>query len=169
MERKKLYFAHPLNTYDIPLEYKMLRLIKKSFPQFDIENPNQTRHQEGYKKGGMDYFYKIVINCFNVVAWPFLDGKVGAGVAGEMYTPMKHWGKWPLIIQTPRLKNIRQCSFDEISALIHWHEMKDVATNKEILEMVENEFVLSIDTTRKRTWEVLYEEYWPYEEAHLII
>lgn len=180
MARKKLYFARPLNTYGQLIEVKMIELIKETFPQFDIEDPNQTKHQEGYiewkernknnpGKSGMNYFYDEVLpQCWNVVAWPFLDGKIGAGVAGEsLYFIEK--GKWPHIIKAPRLKAIRPLDLEEMEALIAWEKMKNTATSKEVLEMVENEFVLSIETTRKRTWEILYEEYLPYEESHLII
>ena len=169
MARKKLYFAHPINTYDTPLENKMLELIRWHFPVFDIENPNQPKHQENYKKGGMDYFYGVMNGCKGgSVAAPFLDGVVGAGVAGEMIYHLNA-GKAVWLIEAPRLIVIRPLFAEEILMLLRWDKMMNVATSKEILEMVENDFVLSIETTRKRTWEVLYEKKRPYEESHLII
>lgn len=88
--RKKLYFGHPINTYNTELEDKLLQKISEIFPDWDIENPNQKHHQEGYKRrkeaheNGMDYFYKEVLpQCDGGVFLPFRDGSWGAGIFGE--------------------------------------------------------------------------------------
>jgi len=39
--KRKLYFAHPVNTYNTFLEKAMIRLIGEYFPHVIIENPNQ--------------------------------------------------------------------------------------------------------------------------------
>ena len=88
--RKRLYFGHPINAYNTGLENQLLRRISEAFPDWEIENPNQKWHQEGYscwKKtvgNGMDYFFKKVLpDCHGGVFLPFRDGAWGAGVVGE--------------------------------------------------------------------------------------
>ena len=46
---KKLYFGHPVNVYGTDLEKKLLEKIAADFPDWNIENPNQKNHQEGYE------------------------------------------------------------------------------------------------------------------------
>ncbi|MDO8504852.1 MAG: hypothetical protein Q7S36_03290 [Candidatus Liptonbacteria bacterium] len=88
--QKRLYFGHPVNTYNIDLENQLLSQISVAFPGWDIENPNQKHHQEGYKRwkeaigNGMDYFFKRVLSdCNGGIFLPFRDGAWGAGVYGE--------------------------------------------------------------------------------------
>lgn len=86
----KIYFGHPINTYDTELERELLRVTSAAFPKMHIENPNQKHHQEGYKfwkekyGNGMNYFYKEVLPaCGAGIFLPFRDGKWGAGIFGE--------------------------------------------------------------------------------------
>src|SRR3989338_4800331 len=86
----KMYFAHPINTYNIPLEISILAKIQKTFPGWIVENPNQEHHQRGYENwkkehgNGMDYYYKKVLpECNAGIFLPFRDGKWGAGVFTE--------------------------------------------------------------------------------------
>lgn len=88
--KKKIYFGHPINTYDTELERQLLRIISLHFPDFSIENPNQKHHQEGYRHyketmgSGMRYFYELILpSCSAGIFLPFRDGKWGAGVFGE--------------------------------------------------------------------------------------
>jgi len=88
--RKRLYFGHPINIYGTDLETQLLERISREFPDWDIENPNQKQHQEGYERWknstgyGMDYFNKEVLpNCQGGVFLPFRDCKLGAGVWKE--------------------------------------------------------------------------------------
>lgn len=88
--RNRLYFGHPINIYDTDTELQLLNQIRKAFPDWDIENPNQRQHQEGYKSwkesggNGMDYFFKMVLpSCRAGIFLPFRDGAWGAGVFGE--------------------------------------------------------------------------------------
>jgi len=87
---KRLYFGHPVNTYNTDLESQLLQRISESFPDWEIENPNQKCHQEGYAHwkettgNGMDYFTKQVLpSCQGGVFLPFRDGAWGAGVYKE--------------------------------------------------------------------------------------
>ncbi len=90
MAPRRLYFGHPINMYDTPLEKKLLRSIARQFYDWEIENPNQSKHDRGYalekeKSGsGMAYFFKKVLpRCQGGIFLPFRDGKYGMGVFGE--------------------------------------------------------------------------------------
>lgn len=86
----KMYFGHPINVYDTELETNLLDIISQAFPTWDIENPNQKRHSEGYERylkttgKGMDYYFcEVLPNCQGGIFLPFRDGKYGTGVFGE--------------------------------------------------------------------------------------
>lgn len=86
----KIYFGHPINVYDTELEAILLRRIALCFPGVPIENPNQKRHADGYKRyvdfgeRGMEYYFKEVLpDCDTGVFLAFRDGAWGAGVFAE--------------------------------------------------------------------------------------
>lgn len=177
MSRPKLYFAHPVNTYDTDLEKDMLSRLKRFFPEFYIENPNQLHHQEEYMewknnkpgKSGMDYFYeKVLAKCdAGTVGCPFLDGKLGAGVAGEMIYHLKKNKKiW--IFKTPQLFKVRPINKGEKILLLGWKAFLEHEDSKELREGIGNNLILSINDTRKRTWIELYKTIRPFEKAHLV-
>jgi len=155
----------------------MIRLIGEYFPHVIIENPNQPCHQEGYanrkqsassKNGGMGYFFEEILpNCkAGTVALPFIDGLIGAGVAGEMiFSIQKDRGCF--LIETPSMVKIRPLYDREIQLLLQWNKLKELAPDKNAREKIGNELILSIEQTRKRTWLKLYEVIRPYEKAHL--
>ena len=87
---KRLYFGHPINTYNTDIEKQLLHKISETFRGWNIENPNQKHHQEGYRhwkeryKNGMEYFYKKVLpQCHAGIFLPFRDGKWSIGVFRE--------------------------------------------------------------------------------------
>lgn len=89
-ETKTIYFGHPVNTYGTEPEAQLLAMISNSFPECEIENPNQEKHQEGYRRwkektgNGMDYFFKEVLPaCHLGIFLPFRDGRWPAGVYKE--------------------------------------------------------------------------------------
>lgn len=84
---KTLYFGHPINVYGTVLEKQLLERIAARFPSWLIENPNQSKHDEGYKSYGdrtgrpMDYYtVEVLPHCDGGVFLAFRDGKFGAGV-----------------------------------------------------------------------------------------
>ena len=87
--RGVLYFGHPVNTYNTELEGILLGTIFENFAAWEIENPNQKKHQEGYQRykeekgNGMLYFDEVLQNCSGGIFLAFRDGKWGAGVAKE--------------------------------------------------------------------------------------
>lgn len=102
-QKPKLYFAHPLNTYNTELEAKLLGVIKREFPHWDIENPNQKQHDEGVRRwraktgNPMDYYTDelLPVCCKGGIFLPLRDGKWSAGVFLEaqffLYRGMPVW------------------------------------------------------------------------------
>lgn len=96
LPKKRLYFGHPINLYDTPLEAELVAEIRRLFPDWEIVNPNSPEHQAGYaayeqtrkdadgKPTGMGYFFEEVLpTCDGGVHTPFRDGMFGKGVFGE--------------------------------------------------------------------------------------
>ncbi len=86
----KIYFGHPITIYNTQKESDLIDRIRKMFGWFDVENPNQKHHQEGYKrykdKGerGMNYFFQEVLPKMDAgIFLPFEDGMFGTGVFEE--------------------------------------------------------------------------------------
>lgn len=179
MGKHILYFAHPVNTYDTQLEQDMLALIAMCFPEMTIENPNQPQHQKGYSEWkerlkntpsqGMNYFFDAVLpDCeAGTVALPFLDGRLGAGVAGETIFSFKKERRIWLLEPTETGFNLRPFWQNEIDLLLDWEERKNEAPTREAREAVENSLVLSIKETRIYTWFLYNKIMKPYEQAHL--
>jgi hypothetical protein len=97
MEKRLVYFAHPMSHYDKEIEFDCLEFIWCALGENDLHrkveieifNPNQLfvqRHVERLREEGeeyFDFFREIVKSCDIVVMTSFLDGKIGAGVAEE--------------------------------------------------------------------------------------
>jgi len=88
--KKRLYFGHPINVYSTALEAALLARIAAAFPDWEVENPNQKKHDEGYERykretgRPMDYYtIEVLPSCHGGVFLPFRDGAWGAGVYKE--------------------------------------------------------------------------------------
>jgi len=88
--KPKLYFGHPINVYDTKLGAWLKEKIAKAFLGWEIEDPSQPQHGEGYQRwkektgNGMEYFFQVVLpHCTAGVFLPFRDGRWGAGTYGE--------------------------------------------------------------------------------------
>ena len=177
------YFAHAVNLYGTPLEVSAVRLIADHFgirPE-DVENPNQPHHQVGYTEyakrpkpaevnhKGMNYFYdKVLPLCDGCVAMPFLDGRMGLGVASE--------AKWfaerslPVFIIRPPVTEI---GLVELKAFVQ--NFRDGPFCIGPMSAVERGWLFASDPclvvphieTRLRTWLVYNRTMRPYAEAHL--
>lgn len=124
--KKKLYFGHPLNTYDTELEARLLQIIAEAFPGWEIENPNQPHHQAECQRWKrmtgrcMDYFFQVVLpTCQGGVFLPFPNGTWGAGVFGEAQCLSEQGQKslWQITaegkISRVSLKKVKSLSIEE--------------------------------------------------------
>ena len=186
---QKLYFAHPVNSYDKPIEAAVGKLIQATLPEYDIESPNQQQHQDGYEEwkartakdrdnhGAMAYFYEVVMpKCIGTIAMPFLDGCMGLGVAGETKKSIERDELVLYLAPTPNivLDNDQKVIHEAVEAFI-----KDPLnglfcirkfTDDQLLSILSEEapFVIPHQETRLRTWHVYNKEMRLYEEAHLV-
>lgn len=177
-EQSSFYFAHPINVYNTPLEDDIVSLITQRLPGTVVENPNQLHHRKGYEEwkkrsedartgAGMGYFFEVVLPaCNGCVALPFLDGKVGAGVAGEIAFFIKR--EQPVYFVEPESGAVRPLTGKEKQLIVEWSGKRLTSSSGEEWEETGNEVVLSIVETRLRTWTVYYREKRTYESAHLV-
>jgi len=95
----RVYFAHPVTTYDTALEFECDGFIRRYVGEVDIVNPNSTQHEAGYKKlrvlksDPMEYFVRLANTCDVCVFLPFSDKRVGAGVWKEIKTFFDRFGE----------------------------------------------------------------------------
>lgn len=83
----RIYFAHPVTTYDTCVETEVLVAIKKWVgADTFVENPNTLRHQTNYLRRNFDYWLDLARTCNVCVFMPFDDRRVGSGVAAEIQT-----------------------------------------------------------------------------------
>lgn len=201
VKKGALYFAHPVNSYDTPLETAVEKLITELLPGYSIESPNQPHHQEAYEKwqtetaenrdvhSAMQYFFKVVQpTCVGSVALPFLDGKMGLGVAGEVVRDADDgkptWFINPrftlhnkdrlqkdlsFFIKKPSGFFFKVRSFTDFELVKIRHEVAEhqarIGTGEEYEDA---SLVLSHQETRLRTFYVYRGEQRPYAEAHLV-
>ncbi|MBR9702661.1 hypothetical protein GOV10_01370 [Candidatus Woesearchaeota archaeon] len=85
-----IYFGHPINFYNTPIEGRLVDAIHDHFIMCLVENPNLPEHDAGYKcyraggRRGMDYFFAEVLPYMDAgIFLPFEDGLFGKGVYGE--------------------------------------------------------------------------------------
>ncbi len=184
----RIYFAHPINSYNTRFEAATEELIAHVLLDGEIsgvENPNHPHHQAGYEKyakrvkqsdknhKGMNYFYDEVLpSCDGCVAMPFLDGKLSLGVAGEA-ARVDDEGK-PIWLMRPKTVFTHEdlglfFSDDPLrSSLFTISEFTDAEKN--LLRVDKNmgsSLVLSHEETRLRTWYIYGKKMRPYVSAHL--
>lgn len=80
----KIYFCHPINTYNTIVENYVINFIEKLIPDCEIINPNQIEFQERYKIEGMSTFLNIIDNCDRIYVLPFYDDTIGSGQIKEI-------------------------------------------------------------------------------------
>ncbi|MDE2100480.1 MAG: hypothetical protein KGL39_24765 [Patescibacteria group bacterium] len=107
---KKLYFAHPVADYNTPRERDFLEFLKTAFKGYEIVNPNTPEHENAYREKGMEHFYEIIKDCQVLVAWAFEDGKLGAGVAGEIECAFNNG--IPVYVEIPSLEPVSRLPED---------------------------------------------------------
>lgn len=185
MERfQRIYFAHPVNVYNEPIEKAFEDLLTHylGYGTYKvIENPNQPHHQEGYKAyakrvkesdtkhKGMNYFFDTVLpKCDGGVALPFLDGRMGLGVAGELKWYVEHGKPTWIILPTrmPAVGELQEFIANPLNGLFLVRPF--TAEESELLLKNDPTIVVPHEETRLRTWKVYNRVKRPYEEAHLV-
>lgn len=189
----KYYFAHPVNVYNTPLEQAMITLLyiygRDNFLDMDIVNPNTPEFQKMYNEAkaasggthgqhkGMDVFYEFlkkpeVCGCFSM---PFLDCRMGLGVAGETQKTLRlNKSAW-IIEPTHELFEEQLMKFiSKPKPLNGYFKVRPITEyEKRMLrdhpgELKENppDFVVGHEETRLRTFLQYGGQMRPYAEAH---
>lgn len=90
MKKLRMYFGRPINVFGTELDQMLMQKIAEVFPGYEIEDPNQQKHADGYQKykeetgNGMDYYTEVVLpSCDAGIFLCFRDGSWGAGVFRE--------------------------------------------------------------------------------------
>lgn len=129
-EMFKLYFGHPANTYNTPLEADLLKTIAEQYPGFDVINPNSPEHEAGYKLfcethgiGRAYFFTKVLPKCNAGIFLPFRDGAWSIRVFSEAEFLVKQWSPVRQIspegkISWVNLNNVTVLSIEETRARI---------------------------------------------------
>lgn len=78
-----IYFSHPTTDFNTKIENLVEAYIEEFFEE-TVENPNQSKHQIGYQKYGMDYYNNIIKAMDKCVFMRMPNKKLGAGVAKEV-------------------------------------------------------------------------------------
>ena len=78
-----LYYAHSLHIYNTPQEERDVQFLENL--GFEVNNPNQPHHQDGYRVKGMDYFTEDILPGCDVCAFrAYPDMNIPAGVGKEI-------------------------------------------------------------------------------------
>lgn len=95
----KIYFAHPINTYETPVDEKCIQIIKDNLGE-QIINPSDKLIQKTFGEYRiahpdtyMEFFKELVSSCDTIVYLPFKDGMVGAGIWYEVKNVFENGGK----------------------------------------------------------------------------
>jgi hypothetical protein len=120
-----LYFAHPITAYNTELEQKLLREIGLIFGGWEVVNPNEPKHEAGYKRRQMAYFLEEVLpSCSGVIVLPFRNGSWGAGIYKEAkFFVDNHYPVWTIshegvLEYVPNLSKIVPLSVEETRAVV---------------------------------------------------
>lgn len=108
-DKPKLYFAHPIGTYGSHTEALAMIDLKKLFPQYDIINPADTRHQQLARRSS-SYFNELLNQCDCLVYIPFADGKIGIRTARDIAEMLKKNGEVHEIHLTEQGKPTGMCT-----------------------------------------------------------
>lgn len=82
----RCYLAHPVTDYGTQRQADAVALLEAR--GFCVENPDQPKHQDGYRVQGMSYFTDLVQGCGALAFLRFTGGAIGAGVAKEVQTAL---------------------------------------------------------------------------------
>lgn len=182
----RLYFGHPVNTYNTPVEDAVIELIRYHFPGVEIDNPNTPEYQERYDKlkestggthgahRGMDVFYETIKDDDGCVALPFLDGRMGLGVAGEAQKTLVYGKTVWLIEPSHELSEAELAEFvkDPRNGAFKIRELNEYEKAEFLrhsdLKASRPAFVVPHEETRLRTFMQYNGPARPYAKAHIV-
>lgn len=94
----KLYFGQPAAAFNSKTVERLLPVIQREFPDWEIENPNQEKHQQGYRRWkektgiGMDYYFKSFCRRQVVASFSPFPTAHGARARMARRCVWKSWG-----------------------------------------------------------------------------
>jgi hypothetical protein len=117
----------------------------------------------------MSYFYDEVLpNCSGCVGAPFLDGRLGLGVAGEMKWFIERTKPvWLVVPSNKLLKNGVQ-AFVRNPSNVFFSVRLITDEERGLILSGDSKLVVPHQETRLRSWRVYNRVVRPYEEAHLV-
>lgn len=183
----RFYFAHPVSVYNTPLERAMLVLIAHCFPEVEVVNPNTSEYQKAYTEAkaatggthadhkGMDIFYTLLEKLDGCVSMPFLDCRMGLGVAGETQKTVRvgkpAWLIVPSHEVTPEKLDtfiVYPCNGIFSIRLLNEEEVRLLRDHSGDLKDSPPPFVVPHEETRLRTFIQYGVVMRPYAQAHLV-
>lgn len=82
--KKIIYFAHPREIYDTPVEKDWMNKLRKQFPEYVIDNPNQPNHLKHVSKEGEIYYLNLIKHYDAVIALPLAKNIISNGTSIEI-------------------------------------------------------------------------------------
>jgi len=110
----KVYYAHFVGIYDTKQEERDLNTIKTIFPNAEIINPNNDKHNKGYKQYGMNYFEILIEECDVLVFRGCINNKISTGVYQEINMAKEHYIP---VVELPTMLN-REMSVQETRQML---------------------------------------------------
>lgn len=90
----RVYFAHPVTTYDTALELECESFVRRYVGEVEIVNPNSVEYQREYSRTkDFKFWTDLARTCDICVFLPFEDKLVGSGVHAEIQTFYERFGK----------------------------------------------------------------------------
>jgi hypothetical protein len=107
-----IYVAHPINTYETPIEDRLIAQIRLKWYKHPIVNPGSPQHQEVVARlkaenpttNVMEYFVQLASQSEILVALPFPDGKWGRGVYKEAEAVFRQKGHYVWVAHPSTLR-----------------------------------------------------------------
>lgn len=111
----KVYYARPISLYNTPQDERNVKLLESL--GFEVNNPDKAELVERYKTEGMEVYFKLVRESDAVAFAAFVDGKIGAGVMGELQVAIDA-GK--PVIEIPTFLPSRVLTVDETRTYLRY-------------------------------------------------
>lgn len=87
MEKIKIYFSHPVITYNTILEKWYINKIFKYYidlGEIEVINPGENKHVLYLQNNNIEYFKNLVQSCNRVYVLPFSDNSIDDKIYNEI-------------------------------------------------------------------------------------